>query len=216
MGLLVHNLKAMKKLILLLSICVLLNVYAKAQEYNDLIVKKNNDTIKCKITLVNNINIFYLHKPKKIELNKYFPLRQAKLYIRDGKIIKQPFDIQSRVPVGEIEKKLAERTDLIYVQDKNDLNIDSVKYVYCQIVGVSKFLSRKVTIAIDYGEETKFFQDTRLIDKATGKAKIFYSMIDALNYMGKRGWGFVQAYAVTVGNQNVYHFLLKKEIKIDF
>jgi hypothetical protein len=37
-------------------------------------------------------------------------------------------------------------------------------------------------------------------------------MIDALNFMGKGGWEFVQAY--TVGNAQsgyIYHFLLKKQ-----
>ncbi len=35
-------------------------------------------------------------------------------------------------------------------------------------------------------------------------------MVDAMNYMGKRGWEFEQAYVVTIGNQNVYHWLLSK------
>jgi len=40
-------------------------------------------------------------------------------------------------------------------------------------------------------------------------------MIDAMNFMGAKGWEFVQAYVVTVGKQNVYHWLLKKEIEIE-
>lgn len=103
----------MKKLILLLSIYTFFNFSVKGQEYKDLIVKENDDTIKCRITLVNDVNIFYLHKPKRIELNKYFPLRQAKLYIRDGKIIKQPFDIQSITPVSQVEKILAEKRQIV-------------------------------------------------------------------------------------------------------
>jgi hypothetical protein len=35
-------------------------------------------------------------------------------------------------------------------------------------------------------------------------------MVDALNYMGSDQWEFVQAYIVTTGQQNVYHWLLKK------
>lgn len=42
------------------------------------------------------------------------------------------------------------------------------------------------------------------------KIKSFNSMIDALNYMGEDGWEFVQAYIVTTGEINVYHWLLKK------
>lgn len=40
-------------------------------------------------------------------------------------------------------------------------------------------------------------------------------MVDAMNYMGKRGWVFEQAYVVTIGNQNVYHWLLSKEVTQD-
>lgn len=41
-------------------------------------------------------------------------------------------------------------------------------------------------------------------------------MVDAMNYMGALGWEFQQAYVITVpggfgGNQNVYHWLLRKE-----
>lgn len=41
----------------------------------------------------------------------------------------------------------------------------------------------------------------------------FNSMIDALNYMGTQGWEFVQAYAITMGNTNVYHFLMKRNLE---
>jgi hypothetical protein len=89
---------------------------------------------------------------------------------------------------------------------------DSVKYTYCEIVGTAKFLSTKVNIQIDFGQEVKFGQDKRYKDPATGKPYVFNSMIDALNFMGKDGWQFVQAYVVTESNSgSVYHYLLKKE-----
>lgn len=68
----------------------------------------------------------------------------------------------------------------------------------------------KVNITIDFGQDMKWYQDNRLKDPETGKSMTFNSMIDALNYMGKQGWAFEQAYAVTQGNQNVYHYLLRK------
>lgn len=37
-------------------------------------------------------------------------------------------------------------------------------------------------------------------------------MVDAMNYMGNFGWKFVQAYAITIGQSNVYHWLLYKDI----
>lgn len=85
------------------------------------------------------------------------------------------------------------------------------KFVYCELVGTQKFLSTKVTVSVDYGEETSFFKDTRMKDEQTGKVKSFNSMVDALNYMGNNGWEFVQAYIVTIGQQNVYHWLLKNK-----
>lgn len=80
---------------------------------------------------------------------------------------------------------------------------------FCEIVGTQKFLSTKVTVQIDFGQET-FFRDNRLAD-STGKVITFNSMVDAMNYLGKMGWKFEQAYVVTVGQQNVYHWLLSKD-----
>jgi len=73
-------------------------------------------------------------------------------------------------------------------------------------------LSNKVTIAIDFGQSRSFLSDNRYKDPATGRPFVFNSMIDALNFMGKDSWEFVQAY--TIGDNQtgyVYHFLLKKE-----
>jgi hypothetical protein len=95
-----------------------------------------------------------------------------------------------------------------------DIKADSTKFTYCELVGTGRLLSNKVTVQIDFGQITKFFSDNRYKDPTTGKPVIFNSMIDALNFMGKDGWEFVQAYIVTEGSgtssQNVYHFLLKK------
>jgi hypothetical protein len=85
------------------------------------------------------------------------------------------------------------------------------KFVYCQMVGMQKFLSPKVTITLDFGEAKNIWKDNRVKDEVTGKAQSFYSMVDALNYMGEQGWEFAQAYVVTIGQQNVYHWLLKKK-----
>ena len=46
-----------------------------------------------------------------------------------------------------------------------------------------------------------------------GKPIKFESMIDALNYMSGQGWRFVDAYAITAGNQNVYHWIMSKTIE---
>src|SRR5262245_41245437 len=89
-------------------------------------------------------------------------------------------------------------------------SVDSVKYLYCELVGTQKLLSQKVTIDIDFGEAKNYWKDNRVKDEQSGKVRVFNSMVDALNYMGSDGWEFVQAYVVTMGSQNVYHWLLKK------
>lgn len=83
------------------------------------------------------------------------------------------------------------------------------KFVYCEIVGTTKMMSRKITIQIDFGERMKLFADNRLKDES-GKAIVFNSMVDALNSMGKQGWEFSQAYAVSNGSYSVYHYLMQK------
>lgn len=100
-------------------------------------------------------------------------------------------------------------------QTVNDVPIKDIDVEYVQIVGTSRLLSTKLTIEIDFGQENKLFssdKDTRVKD-ANGKNMIFNSMIDALNFMTKNGYEFVQAYAISVSNQNVYHYLLRKKIK---
>jgi hypothetical protein len=71
-------------------------------------------------------------------------------------------------------------------------------------------MTSKVTVSIDFGQRMKFFADNRLKGD-DGKAVVFNTMVDALNFMGSRGWEFVQAYsAVLNGNNQTTNFLMKK------
>jgi hypothetical protein len=90
----------------------------------------------------------------------------------------------------------------------------SQEYTYCELLGTAKLFSTQVYVSIDLGERRKFFEDKRMKNE-DGTPKTFNSMIDGLNYMGQDGWEFVQAYIVTIGNQNVYHYLLKKKNQIE-
>jgi hypothetical protein len=80
---------------------------------------------------------------------------------------------------------------------------------YCEVIATPKLFSNKVTIDINYGEEKSFWRDNRL-KSDEGKLKKFNSVIDALNYMGKDGWVFVNAFPVNVGNTQIYHYGFKK------
>lgn len=85
--------------------------------------------------------------------------------------------------------------------------------IYCMVLATQKFLSTKVSISIDFGQEQNFWRGgwrgERLRDEE-GKIRNFNSVIDALNYMSNQGWLFVNAYAITVGQQNVYHYVLRR------
>ena len=86
------------------------------------------------------------------------------------------------------------------------------KEVYCKLEARQKFMSQKIFITVDYGQETNAFQNDAMMNEETGKIKTFNSTIDALNYMGERGWKFIQAFVVTESNTNVYQFLMRKEV----
>jgi hypothetical protein len=101
----------------------------------------------------------------------------------------------------------------IYSQTVNDVPIKDIDVDYVEIVGTSRVLSNKLSIEMDFGQENKLFssdKDTRVKD-VNGRNMIFNSMIDALNFMIKNGYEFVQAYAFAASNQNVYHYLLRKK-----
>lgn len=100
-------------------------------------------------------------------------------------------------------------------QTVNDVPLKDIDVEYVQIVGTSKLLSTKLTIEIDFGQRTKFFSSGKetIVKDTEGKAVDFNSMIDALNFMSKNGYDFVSAYTITLGNQNVYHYLLKNKKK---
>ena len=89
---------------------------------------------------------------------------------------------------------------------------------FCQIVGTGKVLSSKIRVQIDFGQKRSYWNQYKnfMVDE-TGKRIEFYSMVDAMNYLAKFRWKFEQAYVVTneSTNQNVYHWLLSKDIVSD-
>lgn len=74
-------------------------------------------------------------------------------------------------------------------------------------------MSNKVSIHLDFGQENKLFssKDDPIVKDKNGKKVIFYSMMDALNFMAKYGYYFVNSNMYTMGNQRVAHFMLKKD-----
>ena len=88
-------------------------------------------------------------------------------------------------------------------------------FAYCELIGTQKLLSTKMVVQVDYGQKTTFFEGVDFIRDENGKRVDFNSMIDAMNFMGTQGWEFVQAYIVTSGQTQVYHWVLKREIGLE-
>ena len=98
---------------------------------------------------------------------------------------------------------------LSFSQSVNDVNVKDFNSEFIELVGTSKFMSNKVTISVDYGQERKFFK-SQVIKDNNGIIVVFYGMIDAMNFFSKYGYDFKQAYTVSMGNNLVYHWLLEK------
>jgi hypothetical protein len=90
----------------------------------------------------------------------------------------------------------------------------SVNFEYCSLNGSynDKFMNNKFTVHIDFGENTKLKSDNNYND-AKGENVVFYSMIDAMNFMDKQGWELAQAYAITPTNsRSSYQWILKRKL----
>lgn len=87
--------------------------------------------------------------------------------------------------------------------------------VYAELLGTSTNflgLNKNVKVTVDIGQYQSSFGAYTLQDENDKDIK-FNSMVAAMNYMGQRGWKFIQAYAITIDKKNVYHWLLYKDVK---
>lgn len=91
-------------------------------------------------------------------------------------------------------------------QTVNGVAIKDLNVEYVEIQGTAKnLMGTKVLISMDFGQKFDWKDD--LIRDENGQKMIFNSMIDALNFMSKNGYTFVDAYAV----QGIYIYILKKK-----
>jgi hypothetical protein len=97
-------------------------------------------------------------------------------------------------------------------QDNKQLPIKKDSVIYCDIIGITRGYSNKTSIRIDFGKFQSILENSILKD-SNGKPIEFNSTIDALNYMTKLNWEFVQEFGQATVNESIYHFLLKKSTK---
>ena len=95
------------------------------------------------------------------------------------------------------------------VVDGVDITTSDAKYV--ELLGVTKLLNpQEVSVIVDYGQDVKWNSRAQTIKGADGKNMSFESMVDALNFFDANGYDYVSRETITIGQQNVYHFLLKR------
>ena len=92
--------------------------------------------------------------------------------------------------------------------------------VYCEIIGQTHLLSNKVDVELDFGQSYKFWSGDRRLYDENGKKIVFNSMLDAANYMARRGWELEEAYPIVdISNGNSgspeYHWVMSKYVTND-
>ena len=66
--------------------------------------------------------------------------------------------------------------------------------VYCQLVSYNAFFSSKINVDFDFGQVSNFWDTGKGLVDENGKSLKFNNMVDALNYLGERGWELVDRY----------------------
>lgn len=98
-----------------------------------------------------------------------------------------------------------------YAQTIDDLPIKELNAEFIKIMGYSKLTTGKMIIDFDYGQKDRLYDRHQAIVRDENKNIIkFESMINALNFMIRNGYDFVQAYSIQTGEQPMMHYLLRK------
>lgn len=94
-------------------------------------------------------------------------------------------------------------------------SLNGEKYpVYCEVEGYNAMGIGKLKVLLDFGNVPSGKQSESIYGD-DGKKMKFNTVIDAINYMGKRGWVVKSNYMITSSTKNVLHFLLEKWVKND-
>jgi len=98
-----------------------------------------------------------------------------------------------------------------FAQTIDDIPLKDLKADYIKIIGFNRIQYTKLVIDFDYGQKDRVIDTKRVVVRDENEKPIqFQSMIDALNFMTRNGYDFVQAYALQIGEQAVMHYLLRK------
>lgn len=91
---------------------------------------------------------------------------------------------------------------------------DSTVRVYAELYGLETNVmgnNKNVNVTVDLGQFQSSSRHYYLQDE-NGKDIKFNSMIDAMDYMGQRGWKFVQAYVLDTPAGQKIHWILYRDL----
>ena len=91
---------------IILFVSVMVLSLCHGQTYDDWIVTTSGDTTHCRITMVNQDNLFYWYRQKKSEKSTYVSLNSVREYFRNG-VVKQPYTENDAV--GNTEREAAKQ-----------------------------------------------------------------------------------------------------------
>lgn len=107
------------------------------------------------------------------------------------------------------------------VSAQSVVNTEDGKYnVYCDVMGYNFWGFGKVKVQLDMGAVADGKGAFESLYDENGKKIKFNTMMDAINYMAKRGWRVHETFVVSESNglkgyQNVIHYLLEKKVSND-
>lgn len=96
-------------------------------------------------------------------------------------------------------------------QTVNDVPLSEIDVDYIQIIGTDRMMSNRVTVRLDFGQLNRVWVRDTVIRDGNGNLVVFNSMIDALNFMSRHGYDFVQALINNSDSSSEYIYILKKK-----
>ncbi|WP_289023758.1 hypothetical protein [uncultured Salegentibacter sp.] len=90
--------------------------------------------------------------------------------------------------------------------------IKDIDVKYIEIVGTPRTISNKMNVEIQFGQEGNLVgaQNTKIKD-SDGSRIFFNSMVDALNFMDKYGYKYLDSYITSANETTTYHYILIKK-----
>ena len=101
-------------------------------------------------------------------------------------------------------------------QTVNGIPIHEIDSEYIEIQGFATFNSNKITIQIDFGQGINPWKrkESQIKDE-NDKLVMFHSMIDAMNFLDKLGYEFIDSYIIHDEDSHSFYYLMKKKRERD-